>query len=469
MEVLVLDYLACFKNIKSISIVCVAHSTIKLNLPELRTFNWRARGWSHNDIPAMTSPFTFSILEESKNLENLTIGSSIDIEGNLDCFSNFTALKELDLSAIYQNQLTTLKPLVNCKSLEVLLLNFNELGKIETLDGLEGAESLKVIRIYNSAIHDTSALKGLKNIERLAITSPELEHFTPCEDFSKLTTLNFHSSTLVCDKLSTFGKGRYPEKMSEIILRSTAIKKLPEFTNLKSINFLDLKNTPIYDFATVKSIKKIGEINLESCKEILDFKDFEGVEEIDNISVSDCSKLVSFKGMEGVKLNDTTMRFSGCQSLQSFEDLRPVKWERVTLNLEKLPKINPSIDCDILELEAATSLEGIAAYQNLQELRLTNGGHYNPNYTLEDFSKLSEIPNLKRLIICTNKPLPLGLLSHFNHLEELNLVGCTQLLEPEKVAHAHIDKLYIAGCNLKKADFPATLQDKIDWQSKPFF
>jgi hypothetical protein len=163
------------------------------------------------------------------------------------------------------------------------------------------------------------------------------------------------------------------------------------------------------------------------------------------------------------------MRFSGCQSLQSFEDLRPVKWERVTLNLEKLPKINSSIDCDVLELEAATSLEGIASYHNLKELRLTNGGHYNPNYTLENFSKLSEIPNLKKLIICTNKPLSLGLLAHFNHLEVLNLVGCTQLSEPEKLAHAHIDKLYIAGCNLRKADFPDTLQDKIDWQSKPYF
>jgi hypothetical protein len=173
--------------------------------------------------------------------------------------------------------------------------------------------------------------------------------------------------------------------------------------------------------------------------------------------------------MEGVKLNDTTILFSGCQSLQSFEDLRPVKWESVALRMEKLPKINSSIDCDVLELEAATSLEGIASYHNLKELRLTNGGHYNPNYPLEDFNQLTEIPNLKRLIICTNKPLPLGLLSHFNHLEEFNLVGCTQLLEPGKLAHAHIDKLYIAGCNLKKADFPATLQDKIDWQSKPYF
>jgi hypothetical protein len=88
---------------------------------------------------------------------------------------------------------------------------------------------------------------------------------------------------------------------------------------------------------------------------------------------------------------------------------------------------------------------------------------------LEDFSQLTEIPNLKKLIIFTDKPLPLGNLAHFKHLEVLNLVGCTQLSEPEKLAQVHIDKLYIAGCNLKKADFPDTLQDKIDWQSKPYY
>ena len=468
MEVLVLDYLACLKQLQSLSVEYVCKSTVKLDLPELSTFNWRARGWALNELPATISPFDFNILEGSPKLEKITIGSSLDISGNLDCFSNFTLLKELDLTSINQNQLTTLKPLADCKSLEILLLNFYELGKIATLDGLEGAESLRVIRIYNSAIQDTSALKGLKNVEKLEITSPVLEHFTPCEDFSKLTTLNFHSSTLLCGKLSTFYKGRYPEKMKEINLEGTAIKKLPEFTNLKSIDDLNLSHTPIVDLSSIKTIKRIGALDLSDCKEIVDFKDFVGVEEIHSISVKGCTKLVSFKGMEGVKLNNSSMRFSECPALQSLEDLRPIKWDSLGLRMEKLPKINPSIECDRLRLEYTKSLEGIGTFKNLKELILSNGDSYKPEYPLEDYSQLTEIPNLKKLIIFTDKPLPLGNLAHFKHLEVLCLVGCTHLSDPEKLEHVHIDKLYIAGCNLKKADFPDTLQDKIDWQSKPY-
>lgn len=172
--------------------------------------------------------------------------------------------------------------------------------------------------------------------------------------------------------------------------------------------------------------------------------------------------------MEGVKFNDSSMRFSECPALQSLEDLQPEKWERLVLSMEKLPKINPSIECDELILEDTKSLEGIGTFKNLKELRLSNGNSYKPDYPLEDYSQLTEIPNLKKLIIFTDKPLPLGNLAHFKHLEVLYLVGCTQLSEPEKLAQVHIDKLYIAGCNLKKADFPDTLQDKIDWQSKPY-
>ena len=123
MEVLVLDYLACLKHLQTLSVVCVCHSSVKLDLPELRSFEWRSRAWSHSDIPKMTAPFAFGILEGCNKLERLIIGSLIDLSDNLDCFSNFTALRELDL-AIGQNHLTTFKPLSHCKSLELLKLSF---------------------------------------------------------------------------------------------------------------------------------------------------------------------------------------------------------------------------------------------------------------------------------------------------------------------------------------------------------
>ena len=468
MNLMILDYIACLKNVNVIQVYCVSKSSVKLALPELRSFTWKDMGgWQ--DLPYMTDSFDLSIFEDCRKLENFTLHTSLNFAGGIECFSNHTELKELHLLSIQKNQIASLKPLANCKSLDVLVLNFKELGRITSLDGLDNIECIRSISIYNSAIRDTTALKGLKNVEKLEITSPELEHFTPCEDFSKLTNLIFNSSKLSCSKLSSFGKGRYPEKMNEINLSNTAIKQLPEFKNLKSIDRLNLAITPVSDLTYIKTIKKIGQLNLVGCKEIVDFKDFEGVEEIGSLQVANCHKLISFKGMEGIKLKDTTMSIYGCLALQSLEDLRPNKWECILLGMEKLPKISHEFACEILELPLVTSLEGIGAYQNVKELRFRTGHNYYPESVLLDYSPLAEIPNLKKLVICTDKPLSLGHLANFKHLEELNLVGCTQLSEPEKLANSHIDKLYIASCNLKKVDFPDNLQIKIDWQSKPWF
>jgi hypothetical protein len=50
-------------------------------------------------------------------------------------------------------------------------------------------------------------------------------------------------------------------------------------------------------------------------------------------------------------------------------------------------------------------------------------------------------------------------------LETLNLVDNTGLEDISALDKLHLQKLYIRGCNKKKADFPSQLQDCIDWQS----
>ncbi len=472
MDILVLDYLSCLKNATHISVSGASISTVKLALPELRRFQWHSKPtWC--DLPVMNSPLNIQIFEDCQKLEYFNISLPLDIDGDFSCFLNFTNLKELYFGLIRKNQIASLKFLENCRMLEFLHIKFENLGNISSLDGLSKLSDIRNLSIINAAITDTSALRGLKNIQYLTVFSPRLENFTPCDDFSNLIKLDLSSSHYdyftkksVIIPLKNLGDSIYPENMHSIHLDSTSITQFPNFRNLKSVDNLTLSNTPISDFSGLGTIRKIKNLNLSDCEGIRDFQGFENVEEIDEMRLYSCSNLVSFRGLQGIRYKNRTLNLFGCVKLQSIEDLPKVEWSCITIASEKLPKVNKGLKCKDLELRNISSIEGIGAYDNkIEGLDLSERQSKSP---LSDFSPLKDIPNLKRLTIQTDKVLSLKHVSHFNDLEVLNLVGCTNLTDPEKLQNAKINILYIALCNLKKSQFPESLQDNINWQSKPY-
>jgi hypothetical protein len=471
MKIIVLDYLSCLKNVQSIKVQGVSKSGVILNLPELRSFVWQSMDWS-SDLPKMSTAFNLNVFQNSVKLEKFVVEIPLDITGDFEGFSSFTNLKELDFIGIRENQINTIRHLSGCKSLETLRIQFDKsvIGGISDLEGLNNLIELKRLTICNTAIIDTGAICNLKNIEYLEILSPVLEHFTPCDDFSKLLELNFSASNYQsignCNSLKTIGESVYPKIMKQINLRGTSMKQFPSFRNLTEVGSLILSSTPVCDFSRMGTIQKIESLYLKNCSDMVDFTGFENVKEIGDLEITGCGKLISFKGLQNVNLKESRLDLSDCVSIASIEELPLNNWELIILDTAKLPSVKLGFASEMIRCCSVSDIIGIGNYINVRGFDFSQGGYYS-KHPLCDYSPLRDIPKLKKLRINTDKVVSLESFAHFEHLEILNLVGCKQLTNPEKLANTHIDKLYIADCNLKKAQFPATLQDKIDWQSKP--
>jgi hypothetical protein len=216
----------------------------------------------------------------------------------------------------------------------------------------------------------------------------------------------------------------------------------------------------------MKSVNSVEKLELDNCPNIVDFKGFENVTSIGQFSIKSCASLKSFKGFENVKTPMKWLELADCPMIESIEDLPKVEWERITLYTEKLPIPNSILSLEHLQMPKVKSLQGLGAYKSVTGLFLVNG-YYQGNHEFEDFNQLAELLTLKQIKISSSKAISLKVFDVFNHLEVLNLVGSKNLIEPNELKKIAIDKLYIADCNLKKADFPEYLQNNIDWQSKP--
>jgi len=214
------------------------------------------------------------------------------------------------------------------------------------------------------------------------------------------------------------------------------------------------------------SVNSIEKLELENCPNIIDFKGFENVTSIGQFSIKHCDSLKSFKGFESVKTPMKRLELEYCPMIESIEHLPMVDWERIKIYTEKLPIPNSNLSLEQLQLSKVKSLQGLGAYKSVTGLFLING-YYQGDHELEDFAQLEELLTLKQIRISSSKAISLKVFDVFDHLEVLNLVGSKNLSDPNELKKVAIDKLYIADCNLKKADFPEYLQNNIDWQSKP--
>ena len=468
-ETMVFDYLNAFTHAKTIQVWNIERVNASLRLPNLLSFNWGRRDFVNKSLS-----IALNVFSNCPQLSKLHIDQFINITDDFASIGNLVLLKDLTLIGITENRITTIEDLKRAVLLEKLDLQFNQnnIGKIGNLRGIEGMVNLKYLSMIRTEITDTTALTKLSNLEYIEILSPELVNFTPSENFEKLTVLAFggllHSRQDVkSKKLVSIGSSKYAENILEFNLAGTSISEFPNLTNTKSITRLTLSNTPICNFSNMTTVNSVEKLELTNCPNIIDFKGFENVTSIGQFSINHCDSLKSFKGFENVKTPMKRLELEYCPMIESIEDLPKVDWERLTLYTEKLPTPNSNLNLGQLHLPKVTSLQGLGAYRSVTGLFLTSG-YYQGSHELEDFSQLDELLTLKQIIISSSKSISLKVINVFDHLEILNLVGSKNLSDPNELKKIAIDKLYIADCNLKKADFPEYLQNNIDWQSKPY-
>jgi len=467
-ETKVLEYMNAFANIKSLNVWNVERVNAPLNLPNLSSFTLTKKNYDNTSLS-----FSLDIFSNCLNLTHIHIDRFLIISDDINSLTNLVALKELSLIGIQANHINSLQGLANAKWMEKISLQYHEsaIGEIIDLNGVQVMDNLKHLTIIGSKIKDTSSLLELTNLEYVEILSPDLVHFTPPKNFQKLAELHFGSSSysvreFSCKNLKTLGSSFYPENIRKLNFEGTAIVNFPCLTNTKSIGYLSLSNTPICEFSQINTISEIEYLELEHCPNIIDFNGFENVTKINQFSIHNCASLRSFKGFENVITTTNRLDLTECPSIENIEHLPVVDWNYITLYTVKLPIPNPNLILAELRAPLLKSLQGLSTYQKVSSLTLVYG-YYQGKHPLSDFSHLQEHKALKRIKISSDMPISLGIFNAFEHLEILNLVGSKNLLDPKDLKDVAIDKLYIADCNLKKADFPDYIQNNIDWQSKP--
>lgn len=466
-EVILLESLSVLKSAKKITTRGILHSFQPLNLPQLTHLKWENYIENYRNAPCVI--LTNQVFDVCQQLENLTIDAHVSLNHNFTNKVSFPNLKELLIHSISQGEIRDLQFLGESSLLETLIISFYNPGNLEKLSGLENCISLKHLKVKSDNLFDTNALMSLKTLQSIEMISSKLTHFTPPEDAHQLqelilTNFSFESSTL-----SSIGPSNYPEKMKTIDLSSGHLHQFPLFPNLKEVENLILKHNPLTHFDSLGQIEKIGTLDVCRCKNLKNFTGFENVKKIEKINLFGCQNMDNFSGLENTSIGIKKLDLGECPLIKSFEHLPNELWEEIICGSEQLPTVGLEFKCKKIHLLAVNNIEGIEKYSSLESLTIGNRSVYSEkdlNHPLEDFSPLPGLKSLKELRIQTNKSFSLKFAAQFDQLQILYLVSSTQIKEPEYLKDSKIGTIYIAECNLKKSDFPISVQKQINWQTK---
>jgi hypothetical protein len=348
--------------------------------------------------------------------------TSITIKNGFSELTNLVHLKNLTIYDLKNSEINSLLPLQHCKNLETLHLatEYDQAPlPLSSLDGLQHCTQLRELYINKANLTDTTALIDLEFLKIIELRSAVLEKLHLPKNVKQLTKLNLE----YCSKLHEFSDAEFAESLSWLDLSGTAIKSFPYFSGVKSIPSLRLNN----------------------CSSLLDFK---GMRDLNSI-------YMSYRKLE----------FNGCHNLQNIDDLLVLAKNCLKLDIKKIPKPIKMNNLKTIELLKVEDLDGIEQFPELEEIILSD---YNDAALVHSLKPLGRLKNLKRISIGGLDFLSsLQGLENFTHLEKLDITRTGILTDVSALANVQIDKLYISGCFLKKADFPKHLQDSIDWQTIP--
>lgn len=411
LEIFSLNYINCFTNLTSLQIsgIHILESNIVLNKLEKLSLSFGSN---------LTFDFSYFSSCTSLKLVHLRLwNSNVKIKGGLDKVANFTQLQHLKIDSIQSGDISTFKPLQACQKLEKIEISTGYNSSpipLNSLEGLEFLEDLKVLVIGNSFINNTSAIRNLKKVEIIEINSNELVRFDPPADMRCLKKLNLGG----CAMLQFMEDAQYPQSIENVSLSGSSILSFPTFNGTTEITKLDISN----------------------CSKMEDLDGF--------------SKLLSV-GNDKLKFE-----FNNCWALIDINDIFHLSFRFLKFDFTIIPDniINNSIQ--ELQLQRLENLDGITQFNSLESLNLDCA-------QIKTLQPLLHMPQLSKLYLGSCDLTSLSGIENLKNLKVLSLTRMEYLKDISALDNLNIEKVYISGCLLKKADFPAHLQNNIDWMTIP--
>jgi internalin A len=294
------------------------------------------------------------------------------------------------------NQLTTLDHrLVQLPQLTHLVLDFNNIGKIENLKGLINLVELNLIFNWLTKIEN---LSGLGNLLKLDLGDNQISKIENLEGLQNLLELDLSNNQLT-DILPLSDL----TNLSKLNLNSNRISDLSALSNLSNLSDLKLWNNQITELTSLKELTNISILHL-------------GVNQI--------TKLDGIEDL--INLSELRLTGNNLSSINRLDNL--TKLELLDLSGNKIVK-----------------LEGLERLSNLSKLYLAN----NKISKIEGLKKLSKLIDV---VLSNNQIRTLENLEDLSNLTELDLSG-NKISNLQNInSLSKLSKLYLAGNQIEKLD-----------------
>ena len=409
-------YLQCFENLRTLNL---KHS----NDPKYH-FNLKSLKFLGIDYGADVS-LDLEIIAGCPNLENFELRSTINQVNGFSGIKNLVNLKRIYIR-IKNSDVThfmDFEKLVKLKILTIYSDYASNSKNVLSLNGLHNCLEMKELCLNSFQIQDTSALSNLDKLQILEIKNGDFETLELAPVVNDLVKLNVSG----CKKLNKISDSLFNEELKEFIIDNTAFTSFP----------------------TLKGVKRIIWFASYYCNQMLDLK---GLKEIEYLNTGQSkSEFISF---------------NNCPNLADINDVFNLNISKLSLDVKVLPKNIIANNITHLILGDIESLEGIEQFSSLEYLSFKKRNELSA--PIKNLSSLKGLKNLKQLRLGGCKDLEsLEGLEQFEHLKMLDLTRMENLKDIKALGNIKVDTLYISGCLLKKVDFPAHLQDNIDWQTIP--
>jgi hypothetical protein len=403
LDMIKLDYVNQFKNLKSIKLDNLTQVASCIELPNLENLSLN---FSKNELNSFTVEIeTFKL---SKKLKCIEIRSAF-IKDGLSGLNYFRELEKLSLIECDCNDVNTLETVGFCLNIKHLVISCIEYIKLKSLKGLENCKNLSFISIYKVGLEDTTALFSLENIEYLHIKKTNIKFLVLPEDLGKLKAI-----TLTHSPIEKISKTKLPEEMNCIKLTNI---------NIDNIDFIS------------------------------------GVKILNSFVFNKCDYLKNLKGFSNLQSLDF-FEINGCFNLNDINDILNKDFNFYGFWFKNIPPNIIPNKLNTLAFRNLESCEGIEQFRELEILDLSNS-------EIKDLKGLSKLKKLKSLNLENCEQLiTLDGIEELSFLEILNINGTSKLLDIKALDHIYINKIYYRDSNFKRLDFPIHLHHALIYNGK---
>jgi Leucine-rich repeat (LRR) protein len=431
----------------------------------------------------------FRALEDLEGLQSMTKLKTLDISDcgslrNVDALKGLANLEEVKFDSLYS--LESLENL-NYTGTELSLWLWNAL---KNLDGVQNMHQLESISIGCENISDITALKGMKSLKKIEISSSDnLLSLSGIESLPSLEELHIDSEVI-----NSFSGLKDLKSLDKVHIQCDRLNNLKGLEEAPNITDLNLTSKGLEDISNIKSLTKLKDLDLSECSSIESLSGLEKLNLLKSLKVTDCSKLKSLDGAPnsdvfvlgkrwgtGVEvdlsacssLEDITalkgaskidwFEMTGCSSIKTTEGLEKIEIDYLScsgLDISLLQKLN-NLDVKTLSLsEEMTSFEGLKKWESVTTLYFSSN--------LKTLIGINAFPNIKFLYLgsehsnSNDRLENLTGVEELKHLEKLDLTGCATVKDVNSLSELpNLAELRMDGCiNVNPLPRPKVMENR---------